>query len=374
MLGDNKAAALWLLIWTANNIGITLLNKSAFNKVDFKYPYFLSAVHMAWNLIGCQLIFRSMGAVPGLGGRKTVHPMASLLGQITRKDLDFNGKLVMLAFSLIFSMNIAIGNVSLRYVSVNFNQVMRSLVPALTMIMGIMLKRSISRSRQCAVLPIVIGVALACYGDMSYTPLGFFYTCLCVALAALKVVASGEMLTGQYKLHPVDLLGHMAPLAMIQCFIMAVLSGEMSEIMKRWTEEINPMTAPSAKIFYVVMASGIFSFSLNICSLMANKMTSPLTLCIAANVKQVLIIASGTIFFGDEITFWNGLGIVVVLCGSARYSYLSIIEKSPPSSKGSDLKADTLQDVEEGESLLTNASPRKRNASAPEAELASKVT
>ena len=350
--------------------GVTLVNKAAFSMVDFQYPLVLSTVHMLCNWLGAQGIFfltrrnnnhrknnnhhnnsgldtshhsnRSSDSnhnestdrlLSSTGSSSSSSPSKSwwltqLLGDdnLQRQSLDRAGRRRILAFSVLFSWNIAIGNVSLRHVSVNFNQVMRSLVPALTMLLGMMLGQKFSRPRQQAVLPIVIGVAMACFGDMSYTLVGLVVTIACIVLAAIKVVASGEMLTGKnLKLNPVDLMGHMAPLALVQCLALALIRGEISAMARRWDTELAPWIDPYP--WLVVMLSGILSFTLNISSLQANKLTSPLTLCIAANVKQVVMITVSTVLFGTVISPLNGAGIVVVLVGSAHYSYVSVMEK-----------------------------------------------
>lgn len=269
------------------------------------------------------------------------------IGRIEQKVLDAEGKKIMLAFSMIFSLNIAIGNVSLKHVSINFNQVMRSLVPAITIGMGLVLGKDISLQRQKAVIPVVIGVAMATYGDMSFTVLGFFFTCLCIVLAALKVVASGEMLTN-IKLHPVDLLANLAPRAMWQCLLFSIVTGEFKEFTSRW-DELNPMV--NSKPFGVVCLTGVLSFFLNICSFNANRLTSPLTLCITANVKQVIMLALSTILFGIEITLMNGIGILVVLAGSSRYGYVSVTERKS-----------ITTDVEAGVNLVDGDSKSSSNS------------
>lgn len=69
---------------------------------------------------------------------------------------------------------------------------------------------------------------------MTYTPVGAFYTFLCVILAALKAVMSGEILSGELRLHPMDLLLKMCPLALLQTCIMSFLAGEFQEIYSRY--------------------------------------------------------------------------------------------------------------------------------------------
>ena len=87
--------------------------------------------------------------------------------------------------------------------------------------------KSFSMQRKLSVLPIVFGVALAFYGDMSFTTIGAFYTLLCVVLAALKAVVGGELLTGDLKLHEIDLLSKMCPLALLQIGLVSLLTGKI---------------------------------------------------------------------------------------------------------------------------------------------------
>lgn len=82
---------------------------------------------------------------------------------------------------------------------------LRHQLPRLNLAVRNLIHDVCNRKRQ-AVIPIVIGVALACYGEIDFTVLGFFVTAACIFFAAIKVVVSGYALTGEWKLHPVDLL------------------------------------------------------------------------------------------------------------------------------------------------------------------------
>lgn len=289
--------AVWLGLWLLNNVAVTLLNKAAFSSVHFNYPMTLSLVHMCCSAAGCRMFYT----------RPT-------------KTMSWEARKQILLFSIIFTLNIAVGNVSLKFVSVNFNQVMRSLVPGLTLLVGLWQGKPITLLRSLSVVPIIAGVAMACFGDMTYTWVGFIVTVGCVILAAAKVVCGGEMLRGEAQLQPMELLDWMAPLAGVQCLMLAIATGEISSIYHSWSE-VN-----TRGVWMMVFGSGFASFTLNVSSLIANKLTSPLTLCIAANVKQVLMIVVSTLVFQTEVTLLNGLGILLVLLSSANYSFITLNE------------------------------------------------
>ena len=196
-----------------------LVEQMIFATVNFKYPYFLSAIHMVCNgAVGSHLLFclaRRENMTNSSKGGGWIHEM---LGGVHRQDLSRDGQILILGFSVVFSLNIAIGNVSLSHVSVNFNQVLRSMIPVLTIAIGMLTGKVFSTRLKLAGLPVIAGVAMACFGNMPYyTAVGLFYTVAADVLGAVKGVASGEMLNGPMKLHPVDLLGYMAPLALVQC-------------------------------------------------------------------------------------------------------------------------------------------------------------
>ena len=65
---------------------------------------------------------------------------------------------------------------------------MRSLCPLITtLIYRLVYGRTYQLATYCSLIPVMVGVALATYGDYYFTTLGFFLTFLGVLIASVKV-------------------------------------------------------------------------------------------------------------------------------------------------------------------------------------------
>lgn len=285
----------WLSMWFIQNIGVTFWNKKALSVI--RLPVTLTFVHMVCNTLGaCVYIYVYRG--------------------IERKPLKPGQQSLMVYFSLIFVSNIITGNWSLGLVSITFNQVMRALVPGVVVVLSMaILGKTYSRERKLCLIPVAIGVYLACTGDKTCTFLGLLITLAAVVFAGLKVVLSNKFLSGDLKLHPVDLILHQAPLSALWCLIAMVLSGEAQVLLDNWDR------LPALSTWYLI--TGVVSFLLNVTSFYANKVTSPVTLCVCGNMKQIFVIALSIGIHHDAVTPIKLAGIAIVSIGGATYAYIS---------------------------------------------------
>ncbi|KZO94699.1 TPT-domain-containing protein, partial [Calocera viscosa TUFC12733] len=316
---DTPAA--WLALYFAFNLGLTLYNKGVL--VKFPFPYTLTAVHALCGSIGCWIALE--------------------LGYFKPQPLTRAEAITLGAFSVLYTVNIAVSNISLHLVTVPFHQVVRAATPLFTIALGATLlpnRGPPSKLKLMSLLPVVAGVGFATYGDYYFTAWGLFLTLLGTFLAACKTIVTNLLqsppphvaklgklakLSGTTfhapQLHPLDLLLRMSPLAFIQCVVYAYLSGELERVRAFGATEMTRGRATA------LLFNGVIAFGLNVVSFTANKRTGPLTMTVAANVKQVLTIVLAVMIFDLTITPTNLLGIVLTLAGGGWYGAIEYGEK-----------------------------------------------
>ncbi|KAK5942279.1 hypothetical protein PMZ80_004842 [Knufia obscura] len=313
---STKQKLVALLGYFLCNIGLTVYNKAVLGK--FTFPWLLTALHAAATSIGC-------GTMLGLGYFQTT-------------KLSGRENLALLGFSLLYTVNIAVSNVSLAMVSVPFHQVVRGTTPLVTtMIYRFVYGRTFSSATYLSLVPIILGVSIATYGDMVYTRTGFAMTFLGVILAALKTIITNRMMTGRLALSFWELLLRMSPLACVQALIFASIQGEMAASIKLLRNGLlaaptgatalpTPPRAPTMLV-PILLGNGALAFFLNISSFRTNKIAGALTMTVCANIKQCLTIALGIVLFDATVTPTNLCGIVIALGGGAAYSFVELRSK-----------------------------------------------
>ncbi|EMD37089.1 hypothetical protein CERSUDRAFT_84109 [Gelatoporia subvermispora B] len=334
--GSMNSQALWLALYFAFNLGLTLYNKGVL--VRFPFPYTLTALHAFFGSIG-GWVLKSRGAyVPA--------------------RLDARSELALAAFSVLYAVNIAVSNVSLQLVTIPFHQVVRAATPIFTTILSAFLfGMQFNQRKLVTLVPVICGVALATYGDYYFTFSGLLLTLLGTFLAALKTIYTNvlqsrgpaltttptpsrhtetlsmeHLLPPRLGLHPLDLLTRMSPLACAQCILYACLSGELTELFKyiRCAPQVDAYTGCHLRGWVGILAllgNGVIAFGLNVVSLTANGRVGALSMTVAANVKQALTILCAVVLFELTIAPVNALGIGATLAGGAWYAFVEYREK-----------------------------------------------
>ncbi|KAF1986572.1 TPT-domain-containing protein [Aulographum hederae CBS 113979] len=296
-----RTKLIYLAVYFFFNLSLTIYNKFVLGQ--FRYPWLLTALHSASAALGCYGLM--------------------LKGYFRLTKLTRSENMTLVAFSFLFTINIAMSNVSLAMVSVPFHQIMRSTCPVFTIIIyRVFYGRSYATSTYLSLIPLILGVGLATYGDIYFTTVGFVFTLIGVLLAAIKTVATNRLMTGSLALPALEVLLRMSPLAMLQSLLYAALTGEASKFASAYQAgEFTRWTVIS------LMGNGTLAFFLNVSSFQTNKLAGALTIAVCGNVKQCLTIILGIVLFHVQVGVWNGFGMLVALGGAAWYSKVELSSK-----------------------------------------------
>jgi len=290
----------WLSTWFFLNVFVTISNKAFFKDLNFPYPVTLSLVHMISSAV------LSIATIYYYG-----FPVAKM---------STAGHIRIVLFSILFAANIVVGNTGLKFVSVSLVQVVRSVIPAITIALSVIfLGSSFPVPMWLSLIPIVIGAALAAYGEIELDMFGLFLILLVCFLSSFKTVLSNKFLVGEYKIHPMDMLLRMSVLSSIELFFLICVNGELQAL--SWTWE--SFCTGSFMLFLIM--NGVAAFALNFSNFMTNKLTSPLSITVAGNVKHVVTILISVWYFKNPISTLNAFGTVITIFGAAVYSYLDFV-------------------------------------------------
>ncbi|KAJ6826309.1 putative BTB/POZ domain-containing protein [Iris pallida] len=284
--------------WYLSNIGILLLNKYLLSFHGFRYPIFLTALHMVSCSLYSSLSVHTFRLVP--------------LQRISTRRQLYN----ILALSLIFCLSVVCGNTSLRYLPVSFNQAVGATTPFFTAAFSFLLTcRREHPLVYLTLLPIVLGILLATNSEPLFHPLGFLFCLASTAGRALKSVIQGILLSSDSdKISSINLLLYMAPIAAALLLPLSLyIEGDVASLTLRKARD-------DPRLLLLLFANATVAYLVNLTNFLVTKHTSALTLQVLGNAKAAVAAVVSVMIFRNPVTVMGMVGFGITIGGVVLYS------------------------------------------------------
>ncbi|KAJ4955524.1 hypothetical protein NE237_012307 [Protea cynaroides] len=297
-LSPNLVTALIIASWYLSNIGVLLLNKYLLSFYGFRYPIFLTMLHMLSCAAYSFIAIHCLQLVP--------------FQQILSRRQFFK----IAALSAIFCFSVVCGNTSLRYIPISFNQAIGATTPFFTAVFAFLITcKKESVQVYFALVPVVFGIVVASNSEPLFHLFGFLICIGSTAGRALKSVVQGLLLTSEAeKLHSMNLLLYMAPMAaMILLPFTLYIEGNVAAITveKAWGDRF---------IVFLLLGNATVAYLVNLTNFLVTKHTSALTLQVLGNAKAALAAVVSVLIFRNPVTVMGMTGFGVTIMGVVLYT------------------------------------------------------
>jgi len=286
-------------LWYVLNIAYNIVNKKVLNK--FQVPWTMATVQL------------------GIGGLYAFLGWASHLRSRPVLSLDNIRNISPVAFYHGSGQLLTV--ISLFAGAVSFAHIVKALEPFFSAVISAVFLKSYFKPQVYATLiPVVAGVAMACYSEIDFKWLAFgaaMGSNLCFACRAnfskvLMTKPQGKNMDAANLYAVVTIIAFL----MLVPFALAAEAGILSE---KWQEAL-ATGVQEKKLLTNIVLSGLFHYLNNEVMYLALKNVHPITLAVGNTMKRVFIIVASLIVFRNPITKTGAIGSAIGIAGVLVYA------------------------------------------------------
>ncbi|KAI5459052.1 triose-phosphate transporter family-domain-containing protein [Mariannaea sp. PMI_226] len=288
--------AFFIALWIFMSSSVILFNKWVLSTAKFDFPLFLTTWHMVFATAITQIMSRFTTT---LDSRHKV-PMNPT---IYAKSIVPIG--VMFSFSLIC------GNLAYLYLSVSFIQMLKATNAVATLLATWAFRIAPPNLKVLGnVATIVVGVVIASFGEVKFNLVGFTYQVCGILFEALRLVMVQRLLSSaEFKMDPLVSLYYYAP----ACAVTNGLFTLFIEIPRITMDDIHALG------LLTLLANAFIAFLLNVSVVLLIGQTSAVVLTMSGVLKDILLVFSSMVIFGDPVTPQQFFGYSIALGGLVYY-------------------------------------------------------
>jgi len=208
---------------------------------------------------------------------------------------------------------------SLEFITVSFAHTIKSISPIFTMILSfIFLKKRFSGIMMISIFPIIIGVILSSVNELEFSLIGLLTTILSTLLFSGENMYA-KVLLGNNKMDEICYLFYSTLVSLVFLIPFWWVSEGYQFIVFLYGQ-----SQLALEIFLLMVLGGFFGFLQSVSSTTFLSSVSPLTYSITTVLKRVFIIITSILYFGNEVTPLNYLGIMISIGGVLLYNKAKI--------------------------------------------------
>lgn len=288
--------AVYVMVWISLSSSVILFNKWILSTLNFHYPILLTSWHLVFATIMTQIMARTTRLLDG------------------RKKVKMTGKVYLRAIvpiGLFFSLSLICGNLTYLYLSVSFIQMLKAFTPVAVLVAGWILQiEAVDLRKLGNVSLIVVGVALASFGEINFILTGFLYQVAGIGFEAVRICMVEKLLNGaEFKMDPLVSLYYFAPV----CAAMNLSVALFWEVPKVTMPEIYTVG------LWTFFANACCAFLLNVSVVFLIGKTSGLVLTLCGVLKDILLVGASMLIWGTKISSLQAFGYSIAICGMLYY-------------------------------------------------------